>query len=41
MLMFGWGFATTFYFTGDFVTSTKVFIIQAIGNTLIMFLLLK
>jgi len=36
MVMFGWGFATTYYFTGNLITSFKVFIVQAIGNTIIM-----
>ncbi|MBI2038237.1 MAG: hypothetical protein HYT15_04955 [Candidatus Magasanikbacteria bacterium] len=36
-----WGFAVTYFFTGHIVTSLKIFAVMAIGNTLIMWKLVK
>lgn len=36
-----WGFAVIYYFTGRLDFTSKVFLIQALGNTLIMWLILK
>ena len=36
-----WGFAISFYFTGQLVTASKIFAAMAIGNTLIMYLWMR
>jgi uncharacterized membrane protein len=40
LLMFTWGFAVTYYFTGQIDIAGRVFVAQAVGNTIIMFWLL-
>lgn len=36
-----WGFCVTYFFTGHLVTSLELFAVMALGNTFIMWLLLK
>lgn len=37
--MFIWGFSVIYFFTGDFDLTSRTFIVQAIGNTLILYLM--
>lgn len=36
-----WGFGIVYYFTGSLNLSSKIFIIQAVGNTIIMWYFIK
>lgn len=40
-LTFIWGFAVIYYFTGKLDFTSKVFLIQVMGNTIIMWAVLK
>ncbi len=36
-----WGFLITYFFTGQLILASKIFAVIAIGNTVIMYLLVK
>ena len=36
-----WGFSVVYYFTGELNLSSKIFLIQAVGNTFLMWYFIK
>ena len=37
--MFIWGFSVIYFFTGNINLTSKTFLVQALGNTLILYLM--